>query len=86
MNYTNGVELMNDLFRKLDAKQQKEDFFVVGALRIDYPGYKKKGDYRLSKDGIAPKHTEILKLIFDAANETNYDGLIVALDDLYENG
>ncbi|KAA5532472.1 hypothetical protein F0919_16935 [Taibaiella lutea] len=86
MNYTQGIELMNDLFQKLNAKQQKADSFVVGALHIDYPGRKKNGDYRLSKDGEAPKHTDVVKLIFDIANECNFDALIVALGDLYNNG
>ena len=86
MTYIQGTEYMIALVQELRVANQTSNFFMVGELQIDYPGYKTNGDYRLSKNGTAPKHTDIITLLFDTANEDNFDDMIIALDDLYSNG
>lgn len=84
MNYEQGTLHMKNLAAQL--KEGQKSFFIVGNLRIDYPGYKTVGDYRLSSNGKAPKHTDIVQFIYDHTNENNYNEIIEALSDIYSNG
>lgn len=84
MNYTEGCTHMITLCKVLAINTSSS--FIVGKLRIDYPGYKKLGDYRLSFNGIAPKHTDVVDLIYNMTLNNNFNDLVNALDDLYNNG
>lgn len=84
MTFEQGVEHMKNICVQLQKGQN--NFFEVGQLRIDYPGYKNNGDYRLSINGTAPKHTDIVLEFYNLANDTNHDIIIEALNDLYQNG
>lgn len=84
MTYPQGVKHMTDLCNALE--KNKKSHFTVGRLRIDYPGYKKKGDYRLSINGKAPTHINIVNGIYNMVTPQNFNDLKVALEDLYTNG
>ena len=84
MTYEQGILHMKEKCNNLNAGEKAS--FVIGQLIIDYPGYKKNGDYRVSKEGKAPKHTDIVQFLYKYTNEENYIELIQALNDLYTNG
>ena len=75
---------MKGLVLKLEEGETKS--FSIGELVINYPGYKKTGDYQLTINGIAPKHTEIVNEIYKATTSKNIDAIISFLDDVYTNG
>ena len=62
------------------------NYFMIGNLRIDYPGYKQKGDYRLSRNGIAPTHVNIVNGIYNMVTLNNFSDIKDSLGDLYING
>ncbi len=84
MTYPQGVQHMTNLYNAL--AQNEKNHFTVGSLRIDYPGYKKKGDYRLSRNGVAPTHINIVNGIYNMVTPQNFNELKEALDDLYTYG
>jgi hypothetical protein len=66
--------------------QNEKSSFSVGQLLINYPGYKKVGDYKLTINGVAPTHTNVVRELYNAANEQNLAEIIAFLDDVYTNG
>lgn len=60
--------------------------FNVGNLVITYPGYKKIGDYKLTENSQAPKHTDIVSIIHTHTNASNFDTVVSFLEDVYLNG
>lgn len=52
MNYSDGIKKMKSLIGN-------GSFSPYAGLKVDYPGYKGKGDYRLTKNGIAPTHIQV---------------------------
>lgn len=60
--------------------------FMIGELSITYPGYKKVGDYRLSINGHAPSHTDIVYEIYNYTTANNFNNVVNFLDELYNNG
>lgn len=84
MDYTQGVNHMVSLSQNLPNGTR--NYFMINGLRIDYPGYKKLGDYRLSINGIAPKHTDVVAFIYNKTTPQNHNEIKIALEDLYING
>ena len=84
MNYIEGVAHMKELASKLQPKEKES--FSLGPLTINYPGYKREGDYQLTINGLAPKHTDIVNVIYATTNTHNLEGIIAFLDDVYTNG
>lgn len=84
MNYHDGIQHMKELVSKLAGNQNSS--FNIGNLTITYPGYKRAGDYKLTVKGIAPKHTDIVREIYNVANNQNIEKMIAFLDDVYTNG
>jgi len=85
MNYDGGIEYMLNLYEELQDKSTKTSF-KVGDLMITYPGYKKPGDYRLSKGGIAPTHVQIVNDVYSLTTPNNFNQIKEALSGLYNNG
>lgn len=86
MNFAEGVALMKRLAEELKAGGKTTAFFSSGNLLITYPGYKAAGDYKLTENGIAPKHTDIVTTIYSAVTNENIILVIEFLDDIYTNG
>lgn len=84
MNYQDGVEFMKDKASKLEPNQS--DSFNVGSLTINYPGKKRPGDYRLTINGRAPTHTQVVLTIYKNTTAANFNDVVDFLDDLYTNG
>ena len=63
MNYQEGIEHMQNIISELEPNST--DSFNVGNLTITYPGKKKKGDYRLTINGVPPTHTDIVRTIYN---------------------
>lgn len=84
MKYPEGVQHMKHLYAKLG--QGQKSFFTIGDLVINYPGYKENGDYQLTINGTAPKHTDIVSKFYNATNLQNSNEIIAFLDDVYING
>ena len=75
---------MKDLVSQLEENESSS--FSVGELDINYPGYKGVGDYRLTINGVAPKHTDIVEEVYESTNRENIEEVIAFLDDVYTNG
>ena len=86
MNFTQGVLFMTDLTEKLKAAGGTAGYLRRNNLVIKYPGYKKNGDYRVSENGKAPKHEDIVIEIFNFTNTENFSSVVYFLDDVYANG
>jgi hypothetical protein len=86
MTYEEGIQKMKQLADELKEKGEPGASFSVGELVINYPGYKQHGDYKLSVNNEAPKHTSIVKEIFDQTNKENFTAVISFLEDVYQNG
>lgn len=86
MTYPEGVRKMKKLAEELKQKGELTGSFVFGSLLITYPGYKEQGDYKLTENGTAPKHTDIIQEIFNQTTAENMDSIIRYLDDVYHNG
>ena len=86
MNFAEGVSLMIGLAAELKDSGKTTGSFNCGNLLISYPGYKSIGDYRLTENGTAPKHTDIVITIHSAANNENHELIIDFLNDVYTNG
>ena len=84
MNYQEGVDYMKDLVSKLD--KGKKSSITRGNLVINYPGRKDSYDYKLTINGVAPKHTDIVKEIYEYTNPKNFKDVVEFLDDVYTNG
>lgn len=86
MDYAAGAAYMRELVNALKAAGKPYGSFRVGTLTISYPGYKQPGDYRLSENGTAPKHTDIVAAINNFTNPANFNAVVSFLDDVYKNG
>lgn len=86
MNYAEGIRKMKKLAEELKLSGESTASFRYGNLLIAYPGYKKHGDYKLTENGIAPKHTDVVKEIFEHTAVDNFDTIVRFLDDVYHNG
>lgn len=83
MNYTEGIEYMLSLSNKEGL------FSPYEGIVIYYPGYKRKGDYRLTVEGgNAPRHETISRMLYDLINKNEYSfqQLKDFLIDIYYNG
>lgn len=74
------------LSEELKAGGKTTASFNSGSLLITYPGYKATGDYKLTENGIAPKHTDIVVEIYTTVTNDNFDLVVEFLDALYLNG
>lgn len=86
LNYDEGVSYMIDICSKAKNKEMYANHFMVGNLKISYPGRKKIGDYRMEKGGKMHTHSDIVRALYNYTNASNYKDLISALDSLYING
>jgi hypothetical protein len=77
---------MKNLAEKLKADGSTKGYLRRDGLVITYPGYKKNGDYRLSENGKAPKHEDIVTEIFNFTTGENFNSVTNFLDDVYANG
>ncbi len=84
MNYSDGVTYMKDLTTKLDVGETSS--FIYGKLKINYPGFKNYGDYKLTLNGNAPKHTDLVQEFYDKTTSANYNNIVNFLEDIYSNG
>ena len=86
MNFAQGVLYMAEMTEKLKTSGSITGYLRRGNLVIKYPGYKKNGDYRVSENGKAPKHEDIVIEIFNFTKEENFTSVVNFLDDVYTNG
>jgi hypothetical protein len=86
MNYPEGVRKMKKLADDLKLKGQQSASFTFGSLLITYPGFKEHGDYKLTENGTAPKHTDIVNEIHLQTTTENFTAIVRYLDDVYHNG
>jgi len=86
MNFEQGISYMRHLTEKLKASGSTFGYLRRDNLVIKYPGYKKNGDYRLSENGKAPKHEDIVVEIFNFTNAENFERVVSFLADVYANG
>lgn len=86
MNFSDGVGLMKRLSAELKTAGKPSASFTAGTLLITYPGYKTEGDYKLTENGTAPKHTDIVTMIHAAITTANLEQLTIFLEDVYTNG
>jgi hypothetical protein len=77
---------MKELTENLKTAGSTTGYLRRNNLVIKYPGYKKNGDYRLSENGKAPKHEDIVTEIFSFTTDENFNGVTNFLDDVYANG
>lgn len=84
MTYEEGKEHMINLSNSLKEGEEKD--FFVGKLRINYPGKKQNGDYKLYLGESAPKHFFVIEGIYNMTTEDNFKELTLALEDIYSNG
>lgn len=83
MNYLEGINHMRTL------SSETGSFSPYEGIVIHYPGYKRRGDYRLTvQGGNAPTHSNISRKLYDLiANKTyNFQQLKNFLIDVYTNG
>jgi len=85
MNYEEGIQHMIALHQACEDKMIKQSF-QIGDLTITYPGYKHTGDYRLSKGNAAPKHTDVMRMIYNQVTTENFEQFCESLDNLYQHG
>lgn len=86
MNYNDGMALMKKKLEELEESGQQSDSFNVGSLVINYPGKKKQTDYRVTENGIAPTHADIVSIIYNLTTKENFEDVVAFLDDVYLNG
>ena len=84
MDYKEGCQYMVNLTNQLTSTDKKT--FTIGELSITYPGYKNDGDYKLTIDGLAPRHEDIVKEIYNYTTSKNFNNVVNFLEDVYENG
>ncbi|WP_222982523.1 hypothetical protein [Flagellimonas meishanensis] len=84
MNYQEGIEFMKGKASKLEPNES--DSFNVGNLTINYPGKKSIGDYRLTINGKAPTHTDVVYKIYNGTTTKNFNKVVHSLEDVYKNG
>lgn len=87
MNYSQGIEYMKKLAVELKEYGGGAAAFRVGELIITYPGYKQNGDYklRIGKE-LVPRHTDMVKEIYQLTTKENFDQLSFFLEDVYLHG
>ena len=86
INYAEAATLMIRLFEELKSTGKMSNSFKAGNLLITYPGYKAPGDYKLTENGIAPKHTDIVIEIYTAVTNETFDLVVDFLNAVYLNG
>lgn len=88
-NYEQGVAYMQTLVMNATNRNQYSNSFNTNTnLIIQYPGYKKSGDYRLLThlNTQPPTHADIVQIIFDMTNNENYLSMIQDLEKIYSAG
>jgi Zn-dependent M28 family amino/carboxypeptidase len=85
MNYEEGVKYMISLSSRL-ANTQTKMHFDVENIRIEYPGYKGGGDYRLTLNGTAPTYASVVRSLYNFVTPINFNQVVDALEDMYLNG
>lgn len=83
MNYAQGVTKMKNL------ANQSGSFEPFNGIIVNYPGYKKSGDYKVSlADGEVPTHADMANLLHDliTSEKYTYEELKDFLIDVYQNG
>jgi hypothetical protein len=86
MTYPEGVRKMKKLVDELKQKGELSASFTFGNLLITYPGFKQHGDYKLTENGTAPKHTDVVMEIHAQTTAENFITVVRYLDDVYHNG
>ncbi|SFC04136.1 hypothetical protein SAMN05421747_103224 [Parapedobacter composti] len=84
MTYEEGVRYMIQLCT--ERRGRGPCSFWVGKLLIEYPGYKAVGDYRLSIDGKAYTHEEMVWRLYHKTTGANAPSAMAALEDLFLRG
>lgn len=84
MNFKEGIKHIKDLVDELEDGEKSS--FEFGELTIDYPGRKDKADYRVSINGVAPTHEDMMRELHALTTQENYKAIIEFLDDVYTNG
>lgn len=83
MNYDQGIQYM------LNLASQSGSFQPYHGITINYPGYKRRGDYKLTVNGgRAPRHQDICLDLYNLINQGNYNFQTLQdfLSDVYLNG
>lgn len=84
MTYEEGVEFM----KSLTTSDGITENFQYGKFTISYPGYKKRGDYKLtytnSED--APKHTDVVDMLQALCTVQNRDQIVTDLEQIFHSG
>lgn len=83
MNYSEGIQHMIQLC------ENSGSFSPYNSLTINYPGYKRRGDYRLEiATGQAPTHSMVCGFLHYLIENENYsfNNLTYFLSDIYSNG
>lgn len=83
MNYEQGISKMKSL------ANQSGSFEPFKGITINYPGYKKPGDYKVSlENGHVPTHGDISSLLNNliTSGTHTYEELKDFLIDVYQNG
>lgn len=83
MNYTEGINHM------LQLSKSHGNFSPFNGIVINYPGYKRPGDYKLTVNGgTAPKHEDISTMLYNLiySNTYTFQQLKDFLIDIYYNG
>jgi len=86
MDYEEGVAYMIGLCEEQQEKGLGPQSFSVGKLLIEYPGKKRIGDYRITRNGKVLTHAEIAHHIYKKTTSEKAPDVVYALDDLYVAG
>jgi len=94
MIYKEGITFIKGLFElhKISAMNNSKMTLSAGNIKIEIPGYKKNGDYKVLKLDVeenlwkAPSHVDIVKFIFDNTFVENASNVIDGLECIFING
>lgn len=84
MDYLNGIQYMKKL-----CQLGSSSFNVPNTnITIQYPGYKRNGDYKLLLNGNPPTHVDICCTLHNyiMQNPNEYTKISRLLEDVYQNG
>ncbi len=81
MNYVEGVQYMKN-------REGTGSLNPHSNIIINYPGRKENGDYRLTMNDYAPRHTDVIQELYEVIlyEHYTYDQMRVLLEDIYDNG
>lgn len=92
MNYTEGISFIKEL-SKLHSNSGLGNyklFIIMSNLKLEFPGYKNNGDYKLlykQNDNWVPfSHSDIVSYIYKTTTPENALNIINSLDCIYQNG